>query len=132
MSPAIQVSEKINCCDPAEYKEPSLSPDVPKGLGTCEVGRDDLWKYRSVVFVLGKGQQYATGTFPIPPKSEELSVKGHCKIVTKGRSCLGKGQSKQAGLFAVSILLESQLLGKDVGLQQKKSLWDVYHRMGTS
>lgn len=92
MSPAIRVSKKINCCEPAEYKKPSLSPDVPKGLGTCEVGRDDLWNYSSVVFVLGKGQEYATGTFLMLPKSEELSVKGHWKIITKSRSCLGKGQ----------------------------------------
>lgn len=104
MSPAIQVSEKINCCEPAEYKEPLLSPHVPKGLGTCEVGRDDLWKYSSVVFVLGKGHQCAAGIFPILPKSEELSVKGHCKIITKSRSCLGNGQSKQAGLLIVSSL----------------------------
>lgn len=60
-----------------------------------------------------------TGTFPILPKSEELSVKGHCKIITKSRSCLGKGQSKQDCSLSHHFL-ESQLLGKDLGLQQKK------------
>lgn len=107
--------KKINCCEPAEYKEPSLSPEVPKGLGTCEMGRNDIWKY-----MLGKGQQCATGTFPILLKSEELSVKGHCKILQKVDPALEKASQSKQDCSLSPQFLESQLLGKDLGLQQKK------------
>lgn len=53
---------------------------------------------------LAKEQQCATGTFQMLRQSEELPVKGHYKIITKSRSCLGKGWSKQAGLLTVSSL----------------------------
>ena len=75
-----------------------------RGLLPARWGRDGLWEYRSVDSVLGKGQQRATGTFQMLRNSEELPVKGYYKTITKSRSCLRKGWSKQAGLLAVSSL----------------------------
>lgn len=94
-------------------------------------GRDGLWEHRSVVFVLGKGQQCATGTFQMLRESEELPVKGYYKTITKSRSCLGKGWSKQAGRLAVSSLPgvpAARLRSWD--WSRVEIPWDTHHRSG--
>lgn len=106
--------KKINCCEPAEYKEPSLSPEVPRGPRTCEVGRNDIWKY-----MLGKGQQCATGTFPIQSLRSSQS-KDIAKFYIKVDPALEKASQSKQDCSLSPQFLESQLLGKDLGLQQKK------------
>lgn len=121
MCPAIQVPEKINCCEPAEYKEPSLSPDVPKGLGTCEVGRDDLWE---VWFSSLHAWQRTTVCQQAPSQYYQSLRSSQSKDIAKSLQkvdpALEKASQSKQDCSLSHHFLESQLLGKDLGLQQKK------------